>query len=214
MTCSEFLRRYSDYDDSLLSPEENAACRAHMAVCASCARYDRVLRKGRMIARQLPHPEPSRDFFPCLHARLDEVRRQRRQARVGATGTLAAATVVLAAVGGLGLLRGAELSDAATDGGFGGRAVGAPVRGGGAGEPLPTLVGRSDAAWAANVGESAPFLRLAQESTPRPRDWMTVRVDRPVRASYSPLVTGPPLYRAPPAGYTAGAAASTARAID
>lgn len=69
MTCSEFLHRYSDYDDSLLTPGEEARFRAHLRECRECARYDRVLRKGRMLARQVA-AEPSRDFMPRLHRRI------------------------------------------------------------------------------------------------------------------------------------------------
>ncbi len=217
MTCCEFVRRYSDYDDSLLSAEENAAFRAHIAVCASCARYDRVLRKGRMLARQLPPPEPSRDFFPSLHGRLADARRRRTQARVGVTGMLAAATVVLAAVGGLGLMRDEGIARAAL---LAGRAKtsDAVARGGGAvpgsWEPLPSRGGEAVGVAAGHGVVAAAGLRVAAVPSAPPRQWMAVRVDRAVRASYSPLVTGPPQYRAPPAGHAAGAAASTARAID
>ena len=69
MDCSEFLDRYSEYDDSLLPPREEAVFRAHLETCEACARYDRVLRKGRMLARQMaPHPAP--DFMPRLRLRL------------------------------------------------------------------------------------------------------------------------------------------------
>lgn len=212
MTCSEFLRRYSDYDDSLLSAEENAAFRAHMAVCASCARYDRVLRKGRMLARQLPQPEPSPEFFPSLHRRLEQTRRLRREPQMGSTGTLAAASVLLAAVSAVALLHGSGAPDASAepDGALASAAgrlsaptdAVAPIRDGGA------------AADAAGAGADRALLRIADARQARPRQWMAVRVDRAVQAAYSPLVTGPPLYRAPPPGYAGGAAAATRRAID
>ena len=70
MDCTEFLNRYSEYDDSLVPPAEADRFRSHMASCDSCTRYDRVLRKGRMLARQAPGVEPSDDFVPRLHARL------------------------------------------------------------------------------------------------------------------------------------------------
>ena len=65
MDCHEFLARYSDYDDSRIPPSEAARFHAHLAECPSCARYDRVLRKGRMVARQL-RVEPSTDFVRRL----------------------------------------------------------------------------------------------------------------------------------------------------
>ena len=70
MDCTEFLNRYSEYDDSLVPPSEADRFRSHMASCDACTRYDRVLRKGRMLARQAPGVEPSDDFVPRLHARL------------------------------------------------------------------------------------------------------------------------------------------------
>lgn len=97
MDCREFLLRYSDYDDSLVPAQEAARFQAHMAECASCARYDRVLRKGRMVARQLPVPEPSPDFIPRLQLRLRASRSRRRWPGAGLATGLAAVTVLVVA---------------------------------------------------------------------------------------------------------------------
>src|SRR5690606_18291876 len=64
MTCQEFLARYSEYLDERLEPLESALWRAHMNRCPSCARYDRVLRRGLALVRDLPEVEPSSDFGP------------------------------------------------------------------------------------------------------------------------------------------------------
>lgn len=98
MDCTEFLERYSEYDDSLVAADEAGRFRAHMAVCEGCERYDRVLRKGRMLARQLPGPEPSTDFVPQLHMRLwsERVREARSTPRVPlAVAALPAVTIVM-----------------------------------------------------------------------------------------------------------------------
>jgi hypothetical protein len=187
MDCTEFLSRYSDYDDSLVSGEEVARFRVHMDGCSSCARYDRVLRKGRMLARQAPGVEPSDDFVGGLHLRLwrearRDVERARRASRL-ATG-LAAVTVMVVAVAGIGLIG----------------------RGGGPGEgPRTVAVGA-----VAPAGEIAPGLAsgarpaeglpaLPATDAPEPRPWGVQRVDRRIASSYSPLVTGPPAYRSPEA---------------
>lgn len=99
MDCTAFLAGYSDYDDSLLPGSEEAAFRAHLETCEGCARYDRVLRKGRMMARQTA-PEPSGDFLPRLQHRI-----QRADEPVLAPVSPAVAggflTLMLAAVAGL-----------------------------------------------------------------------------------------------------------------
>ena len=99
MDCTDFLDRYSDYDDSLLTPREEAIFRAHLEICEACARYDRVLRKGRMLARQMA-PEPTADFMPRLRLRL----LASPEPRLSGPGPVAAGgflTLALAAVLGL-----------------------------------------------------------------------------------------------------------------
>lgn len=99
MQCTEFLDRYSDYDDSLLPASELARFRAHLAGCGSCARYDRVLRKGRMLARQVA-AAPSPDFMPRLRHRLltEPAPRPAPLSPVAAGGFL---TMALAALAGM-----------------------------------------------------------------------------------------------------------------
>jgi anti-sigma factor RsiW len=68
--CDTFLARHSDYLDGLLQPLEAARMSAHADACASCARYDRVVRKGLLLARELPAIEPATDFDARLQHRL------------------------------------------------------------------------------------------------------------------------------------------------
>ncbi len=95
MTCQEFLARYSEYLDELLDPMEAARWHHHMGRCASCARYDRVVRQGLELVRDLPLLEPSPDFEPRLQHRLFHVRDE--QAGEHASG--ASAVVALAIAG-------------------------------------------------------------------------------------------------------------------
>ena len=99
MTCEDFLRRYSEYDDSLLPSVELDRFRAHMAACPACERYDRVLRKGRMLARQVA-ARPSPDFLPRLHSRL-LAEPSPRPLPVGPVAAGGFLTLALAAVAGM-----------------------------------------------------------------------------------------------------------------
>lgn len=182
MDCTDFLVRYSDYDDSLIPPSEAELFRAHMAECGDCARYDRVLRKGRMLARQIQVPEPSEEFQRRLQLRLwgeasHSADRGRRSSRLAAG--LAAVTVLAATAAGLSLMEGASAE----------RFAAAPAL-----EPEAVA---SAPARSAGVYQGAVLL-AAGTSSPRP--WTAQRVDHTVTGSYSPLVTGPPAFRS---GYPA-----------
>jgi hypothetical protein len=101
MTCQEFLARHAEYMDELLTSPEADRCQVHAAVCASCARYDRVVREGVQILRTFPEIEPSDDFFPRLQHRLYSLE---DELRVSARGPGASAIVSLALAGVLALL--------------------------------------------------------------------------------------------------------------
>lgn len=174
MDCREFLHRYSEYDDSLVTADEAARFRDHMAACRSCARYDRVLRKGRMLARQLPGPEPSPELIPRLRRRLlwtQPRRRGFRGARLAAG--LAAATVLLVVASAVRLMESGNLAP-------------------------DTAVAR-----VADVDAGNPVLRPARAGVPvlpagitgPTRAWTAEKVATADTSSYSPLVTGPPVYR-------------------
>jgi len=107
MTCQEFLARYSDYLDEMLDPVEAARMHHHLVGCASCARYDRVVRRGLELVRELPVVEPSPDFEPRLQHRLFHVRDERVDERAsGASAVVALAIAgMLAAIAWSPLLR-------------------------------------------------------------------------------------------------------------
>lgn len=186
MDCTEFLSRYSEYDDSLLPRGELSRFRAHMQECASCDRYDRVLRKGRMLARQVA-AEPAPDFVPRLRERLlaDRGPRTAPMSPVLAGGVM---TLLLAAVAGLWIF---ETPEPARSGGI---AVEAAPH-----EPVP--------AWA-----SRP-LSLPVTAYAGPADWTRGGVDRRRPASYSPLVIGPPAYRGD-RSITEGVTSATSHTLD
>jgi hypothetical protein len=96
VSCSDFLRDYSDYRDGLLNPVPGAAMRAHLTACASCGRYDRVLGDGVAQLNALPPIEPSDDFLPRLQHRLFHLEEEKAWwARPGSSGTSAGFVVLL-----------------------------------------------------------------------------------------------------------------------
>jgi anti-sigma factor RsiW len=106
MDCDTFLERYSDYRDGLLAAAEYAECDDHLAECAHCARYDRVVAGGVQVLRGLPELEVSDDFMERLQHRLwheqDDMAaaRARRASRAPrrAAGVAVAAAATVAAV--------------------------------------------------------------------------------------------------------------------
>lgn len=68
--CDRFIQEYSDYRDGVLTADRQAEFREHVAACACCARYDRVLRAAGDLLSQLPGAEPDEDFMPRLQHRL------------------------------------------------------------------------------------------------------------------------------------------------
>lgn len=97
MTCQEFLARHLEYTDESLPLEEAARWRDHMASCPSCARYDRVVRRGLSLLRTLPEVEPSEDFFPRLQHRLYHLDDESQDGS-RASGTSAVVSLAIAGV--------------------------------------------------------------------------------------------------------------------
>ena len=70
MECKDFLEGYSAYRDGLVDEAERDAFREHRERCESCARYDRVVRKGTDVLRDLPPVDPPSDFLARLQHRI------------------------------------------------------------------------------------------------------------------------------------------------
>src|SRR5207248_2172462 len=76
MTCAEFLQRYTDVRDGLITaPRELRRFERHLAHCAACRRYDTAVRRGVIALQAAGTIEPSREFRRRLDARLARERR-------------------------------------------------------------------------------------------------------------------------------------------
>ncbi len=73
MDCREFRKNHLAFVDDTLSAVDTAAMRRHLQVCSCCARLDTRIRRGLLLARNLPVIQPSADFMERLNARLREV---------------------------------------------------------------------------------------------------------------------------------------------
>ena len=73
MDCREFGKNHLAFVDDTLSAVDTAAMRRHLCVCVNCARLDTRIRRGLLLARNLPIVQPSADFMERLNARLREI---------------------------------------------------------------------------------------------------------------------------------------------
>src|SRR5918997_6591954 len=73
MDCREFGKKHLAFVDDTLSAVDTAGMRRHLHVCSRCARLDTRIRRGLLLARNLPIVQPSTDFMERLNARLREV---------------------------------------------------------------------------------------------------------------------------------------------
>ena len=98
--CSQFLEGYSEFCDGKLEDARREAFEHHRIACESCARYDRVIRRGVELFRELPPATPSADFLPRLQHRIfhvDEERLRERQSSASSLLILALVATALAA---------------------------------------------------------------------------------------------------------------------
>lgn len=70
MDCEEFLAGYSDFLDQKFERHPLAEYCEHLLRCTSCGEYDRVMRRGLQLVRQLQPPEPRKDFVPRVRQRI------------------------------------------------------------------------------------------------------------------------------------------------
>ncbi|HVH67350.1 MAG TPA: hypothetical protein VM716_05740 [Gemmatimonadales bacterium] len=97
MTCTEFVDRYTEVRDGLItSPRELRCFERHLALCPSCRRYDTAVRRGVLALQAAETIEPSRNFRRRLDARLERERRAAGEVRTRAG--VAVALFVAAAV--------------------------------------------------------------------------------------------------------------------
>ena len=94
--CRRFVDGYSEYRDGRLEPEDRSFFIGHMAQCASCRRYDRVIRRGIQVLRE-PVEAPSGALMSIAEVRFRATAFERESLALGTAGsgvTLSAAVVV------------------------------------------------------------------------------------------------------------------------
>ena len=97
MICREFLDRYTEFRDGLITaPRELRRFQRHLVQCSSCRRYDAALRRGVAALQDIEAIEPSADFRRRLEARL--AAEHARAGAVPARAGLVAAMLVLVAL--------------------------------------------------------------------------------------------------------------------
>ena len=72
MHCRTFRNTHTAYVDGLLSKDATSAMHQHIAECGPCARLDMVVRRGLLVARNLPPIRTSPDFMQRLELRLQQ----------------------------------------------------------------------------------------------------------------------------------------------
>ena len=71
MTCAEFLARYTDFRDGLITaPRDVRRFTRHLTQCRACQRYDAAVRRGVLELRAGDTLHPSADFRSRLEGRL------------------------------------------------------------------------------------------------------------------------------------------------
>src|SRR4029077_1676173 len=87
MTCAEFLARYTDVRDGLITaPRELRRFERHLEQCRACRHYDTAVRRGVIALQAAETIEPSRHFRRRLDARLARERRALGAVPAGAGG--------------------------------------------------------------------------------------------------------------------------------
>jgi hypothetical protein len=94
MTCEEFLARHSDLLDDELPDAVAVEMQLHMALCERCARYDRVLRRGLALFRQVEPIHPTADPYRAVQERIARSEQTASPRRGPAVATLAAAVML------------------------------------------------------------------------------------------------------------------------
>jgi hypothetical protein len=101
MRCHDFIEGYSEFRDGFVSDEGRSEYEHHLAECANCRRYDRVVDEGVMLYGELPGARASQDFFPRLQHRiyhLEDAARLTTRRAVGSAALVAVAGVGFLAV--------------------------------------------------------------------------------------------------------------------
>ena len=93
--CRKFLAGYSDYRDACLSSEDRSFFVDHLARCASCRRYDRVIRTGVRVLRD-PIETPVGASMTMAEVRLRATAAERDSLALGTAGSGVALSAAVA----------------------------------------------------------------------------------------------------------------------
>ncbi len=99
VSCHDFISAYSDYRDGLVDTGLSRSLATHLSECPSCARYDRVIRRGIEVARGIDGPRPSSDFLPRLQHRIYHLEDDVRPDPFGSSVSVALLTMILVVLG-------------------------------------------------------------------------------------------------------------------
>jgi len=100
MTCQEFLARYTDYRDGLITaPREARRFTRHLVTCAACRRYDAALHSGVGALQTAAGAVPDAAFRYRLERRLAAERSHMGHASMPTRPAVAAAFLIAAALG-------------------------------------------------------------------------------------------------------------------
>src|SRR5688500_16100953 len=70
LNCRDFMEYHAEYIDGIVPAGRARQFDAHATSCRSCGQYDRVIRRGLLLARNLPEIQPSGHFHENLQHRL------------------------------------------------------------------------------------------------------------------------------------------------
>jgi predicted anti-sigma-YlaC factor YlaD len=101
MDCAEFLESYSDYLDQRFEVYPQSEYCHHLGGCRPCGEYDRVVRRGLALFRQLEPPDTTPDFVSSLRSSVSQDRFQHADVPsmwVSSLATLSAAVLIAVAV--------------------------------------------------------------------------------------------------------------------
>lgn len=111
MRCAEFLDRYTDFRDGLITASrELRRFERHLVHCVACRKYDIAVRRGVLALQAIETIEPSPGFRRRLDARLE----QERRAGVGVPASAGIAAALFVAAIALLALQGVRRPEVAT----------------------------------------------------------------------------------------------------
>jgi len=101
MDCDEFIQTFSDFLDAEFEKHPLQEYSQHLENCAACGEYDRVMRRGLRLVRELDAPEPVPDLMPrlqrCFLSRRDRSEAIVEYAKVASIAGLTIAGVMFVA---------------------------------------------------------------------------------------------------------------------